>query len=404
MGVEQPAIAAVIARLADPKVSLAAYGGIVFPIAMMIEAPVIMLLSASTELSRDRASHRSLQAFTHRIGGALTLLHLFVAVTPAYDVLVHHVLAAPAVVAEEARIGLIIMLPWTWSIAWRRQGQGVLIRYGRSRTVAWGTAARLLTSGTALAIGVMLDGRGVVVGAAALSCGVLFEGFFVAWKVRPVVANHLNRDDPNVVVLKGMRFLRFYVPLAMVPMVSLVIQPIGAAAIGRMPHVVDSLAVWPVVIGILFLLQTPGLAMAEVVVAMIEKPGGRAALRTFSWGLGLLLLVVTALIAATPMVYWWFDEVSSLSPALVAMAVITFRLGIPVPAFRVAQSWFQGRLVAARQTRAVSEAVLLFGMICVSTLMVGVWMQSTGVYVASLAFAAGRLGQTVWIAYRARSI
>ena len=53
MAVEQPAIAAVVARLPDPEVGLGAYGGVVFPIALVVEAPVIMLLAASTELSRD---------------------------------------------------------------------------------------------------------------------------------------------------------------------------------------------------------------------------------------------------------------------------------------------------------------------------------------------------------------
>jgi len=36
-----PLLSAVIARLPDPKVHLAAYGGVVFPLALIIEAPII---------------------------------------------------------------------------------------------------------------------------------------------------------------------------------------------------------------------------------------------------------------------------------------------------------------------------------------------------------------------------
>ena len=54
MALELPAISAVMARLADPQIHLAAWGGIVFPVALIVEAPVIMLLAASTALSRDR--------------------------------------------------------------------------------------------------------------------------------------------------------------------------------------------------------------------------------------------------------------------------------------------------------------------------------------------------------------
>ena len=53
MGTELPAISAIMARLPDPEVNLAAYGGIVFPLALIIEAPIIMLLATSTALSKD---------------------------------------------------------------------------------------------------------------------------------------------------------------------------------------------------------------------------------------------------------------------------------------------------------------------------------------------------------------
>jgi len=53
MSMELPTINAIVARLPNPEINLAAYGGVVFPIALMIEAPVIMLMAASTALSRD---------------------------------------------------------------------------------------------------------------------------------------------------------------------------------------------------------------------------------------------------------------------------------------------------------------------------------------------------------------
>ena len=53
MGFEGPAVASVVARLADPKINLAAWGGVVFPLSLMAEAPVIMMLAASTALCRD---------------------------------------------------------------------------------------------------------------------------------------------------------------------------------------------------------------------------------------------------------------------------------------------------------------------------------------------------------------
>ena len=53
MGIELPMLTSVVARLPDPEINLAAYGEIVFPLALILEAPVLMLLSASTALSQD---------------------------------------------------------------------------------------------------------------------------------------------------------------------------------------------------------------------------------------------------------------------------------------------------------------------------------------------------------------
>jgi hypothetical protein len=131
MGLELPALSAVIARLAEPEINLAAYGDIVFPLALIIESPIIMLLAASTALSKDQASYRKIWAFMMTISGVLTGLHLIIAFTPVYYFVAGSILGAPQEIIEPARIGLMIMTPWTWAIAYRRFNQGALIRYRR---------------------------------------------------------------------------------------------------------------------------------------------------------------------------------------------------------------------------------------------------------------------------------
>ncbi|MGB2983166.1 MAG: hypothetical protein WBC63_04810, partial [Candidatus Bipolaricaulia bacterium] len=58
MALEGPAINVVVARLANPKIHLATYGSLVFPLALFIEAPIIMLLAASTALCKDWAAYQ----------------------------------------------------------------------------------------------------------------------------------------------------------------------------------------------------------------------------------------------------------------------------------------------------------------------------------------------------------
>ncbi|NMB52088.1 MAG: hypothetical protein GX999_07165, partial [Bacteroidales bacterium] len=63
MAIEQPFLIAFIARLENAKYNLAAFG-IAYSFAIIVEAPVIMLISASTALVTGNNSYRKLKKFT----------------------------------------------------------------------------------------------------------------------------------------------------------------------------------------------------------------------------------------------------------------------------------------------------------------------------------------------------
>src|SRR5262245_54364702 len=193
MGLELPAVSAVMARLPHATVSLAAYGGVVFPLALLIESPILMLLTASTALSRDAASYRVVRRFMWAASGALTVLHALLAFTPLFDLVAGSVIGVPEPVREPARLGLRIMLPWTLAIAYRRTQQGVLIRFGRARAVTWGTLVRLSTLVAVLVVGVVAgDLPGIEVGTLAVASAVVAEAVFAGIAVRPVLRVELS--------------------------------------------------------------------------------------------------------------------------------------------------------------------------------------------------------------------
>ena len=216
MGAELPALSAFVARLPNPAINLAAYGGIVFPLALIIESPVIMLLAASTALCKDEASYKLIRRFMMITGAALTGLHILIAFTPLYYFVVERILGAPQVIVEPGRIGLMIMTPWTWSIAYRRFNQGVLIRYNHSKAVGVGTVVRLTADLTVLLIGFSIGTiPGIVVATCAVSAGVISEAIYSGIVVRPVVKNQVKLQpvvEPRL-TLPG--FLRFYFPLVL---------------------------------------------------------------------------------------------------------------------------------------------------------------------------------------------
>jgi hypothetical protein len=402
MSVSQPVMSAVIARLASPEVNLAAYGGVVHPISLIIESPIIMLLAASTALSKDWVSYLKVQRFTYVTAGILTLIHILVAFTPLYYVVVRQLLGVPEEIIEPARLGLMCMTPWTPAIAQRRFQQGAMIRFGHSEAVVVGTVIRLATFLTVLGIGYSIQSvPGVVVGSAAQALSVTAESAYVGIRVRPVLKE--IRVAPPVDTLTWKKFAVFYIPLALTSLMTFLWQPLASAGLSRMPNALDSLAVWPVVYGLSFMLRSFGTAYNEVVVALLDEPRSQASLRRFTTGLALSTTTIQLLMVSTPIAYLWFNRLSALSGPLSEVAVTGLWILLPLPALTALQSWYQGAIMHGSDTRGISESVAIFLGTAFVVLAAGViFGRWTGLYYGALAYLLASLAQTGWQWLRSR--
>jgi hypothetical protein len=383
MGIELPALSAFVARMPNPAINLAAYGGIVFPLALLIESPIIMLLAASTALSKDEPSYQLIRRFMLVTAAALTGLHILIAFTPLYYFVAESLLGAPEVIIEPGRIGLMIMTPWTFSIAYRRFNQGVLIRYNHSKKVGVGTIVRLCADLIVLVIGYSIGSiQGIIVATVAVSAGVISEAIYSGIVVRPVVQEQVKTRPHIKPPLTLNNFLRFYIPLVLTSLLNLMILPLGSAALSRMPMALPSLAVWPVISGLTFMFRSIGVAYNEVVVALLEEPRSTQSLRRFAFLLTAFTTSLILIMALTPLSSLWFRVISGLEPQLADMASIGLMISIPTAGFAVLQSWYQGLIL------------LWFGV---------TWGKATGLYWGLAAFTVAMFLQTLWLWIRSRS-
>lgn len=404
MALELPVINIVITRLVNPEIHLAAYGSLVFPLALLIEAPIIMLLAASTALCSDWETYRKMRRFTHVLSASLTAIHALIAFTPIYGWIARDILSAPEEIIGPARIGMMITLPWTWAIAYRRFNQGVLIRFGHSLAVGFGTIVRLLADCSVLAIGYFIGTiQGTAIATAAIIAGVLFEALYVGLRVQPVLRNQLpeTSDEHEPFTYRG--FLKFYIPLSLTSLIFLGARPIFSAGVGRMFDPLNSLAVLPVITSLTFMFRAGGVAYSEVVIAMIGRKGAYAAMRRFAIGLISIMTVGILLIAATPLGSIWFGQITGLSDELLSLARTGLWLALLLPGLSALQSWFQGIVMHHKRTNAITEAVILYLIVTLSILFAGVlWGQVRGIYVALFAMSVGEIVRTGWLAWRSR--
>jgi hypothetical protein len=400
MAAEGTFLAAVIARLADPKFNLAAYG-VAFAFAVLVEAPVIMIMSASTALAQDATSFRRLRTFTYALNAFVTGVMLVVLIPPVFDFIMRDVIALPVEVADLTYVSLWILLPWPGAIGYRRFYQGLLIRDGRTRRVAYGTVVRLTTmAATALALFLTLALPGAYVGAAALAAGVCAEAVVSRWMARATVESLSRTPGDGVREQLGYRkIVRFYYPLALTSLIGLAVQPMLTFFMGRAPAPVESLAVFPVVGALSFIFRALGLSYQEVAIALLGEDYEQVReVRRFAVWLGAASSAGLALVALTPLAGIWFETVSGLTPDLAQFAIMPTIILIPIPFLSVILSFQRGILVVAHETRPITWATVIEVVgIAIGFPILGWQLGLVGVTAATVAFLVGRLAGTLYL-------
>ncbi len=362
MSVEGPFLAAAIARLPAPTENLAAYG-ISIAFALIIEAPVIMLLSAATALVNDKTSYLALRRFTYALNAALTAIMIVVLIPPVFSFLTGTLLNLPAEVAQLTYGSMALLLPWPGAIGYRRFLQGTLVRHDMTSRVAYGTVVRVTFMALGAAVGAWgLGLAGAHVGALALSTGVVAEALASRVMARGVVSDLLagrrRRELPEKLTLAGIS--AFYFPLATMSILAMAIHPMVTFFMGRSRLAIESLAILPVVHGLVFVFRSMGLSYQEVTIALMGDHGEHfEKIRNFAAGIALAATTGLGLIVFTPAASIWFQTVSGLSPELAQLALTPARIAAMLPALSVLMSFQRALLVASRLTRPLTGATVV---------------------------------------------
>ncbi len=400
ISVEGPLLAALIARLADPTLNLAAYG-VAFSFALIIEAPILMIMSASTALSKDADSFRKMRNFTFLLNFLITALMVLALLPPVFRVLAVDLIGLPDDVAGLTHTAMLLLLPWPGVIGYRRFYQGLLIRNNLTRRVAYGTVVRLSTM-AATSFGLYFFSRlpGAWVGAAALSAGVTMEAVASRFMAGPTVARLTSGASAvSGPELEYRYIFRFYIPLAMTSMLSLAVHPMITFFVGQSRLAIESLAVIPVVTSLVFVFRSLGLAFQEVAIALMgDDFQGYTQLRNFAGGLMVAATAGLCLIAFTPLQRVWFHEISGLPTHLAVLAGSATRILAPMPGLAVLLCFQRAMLVNLRITRFISwsTAIEIGGI--AATLFCGIHLAGwAGAVAAALALLIGRLGANLYL-------
>ncbi len=395
MAAEGPILAAIIARLTDPKFNLAAFG-VAFSFGVLIEAPIIMLMSASTALVKNRDSYTRLRNFSLTLIAICTLIMLIFITPPVFYFITQRLIGLPENVALLTHQACILLIPWPGAIGYRRFYQGILIRSNLTRRVAYGTVIRLTTiSTTALICYLFFSLNGATVGTLSLSLAVCAEAIASRFMAHNSVKQLMSKEQA-VHTRKSLSYMyitKFYYPLALTSILGLGIHPMVTFFMGQSRMPIESLAVLPVINSLVFIFRSMGLSFQEVGIALSgEKNENFKMLLNFALVLGISVACVLSLITFTPLSYTWFHKISGLSLELTQFARLPAQILSLLPSLTVLISFQRALLVKNGKTTPITiatsiEVVTIFTILFVAIAV----LNPIGAITAAIAFVIGRL-------------
>lgn len=403
MAVEQPAITAIISRLPNPTIQLAAFG-YAFALALLIEGPIIQMLSAGTAITKDIVSYKRLVTILHLLAIGITSVHLIVCIPSVYNWIALSVMGIPDELLKPSYWTFLAMIPWAAAVGYRRLWQGVMIRYGKTRAVPVIMYIRILTAAAVLGFGLIVKSiPGGLLGGLALSFGVTVGAVSAGIFVRPIIKS-LPVGDPDDPAMPIGEMVKFYIPLALTSLINLGVRPLLNFGIARGLFPLESLAVWPVALSYMFIYTSISSSMQEIVIAQQRNSQTLAVIQTFIRRVGGILFMLSLVFLVSKAWKIWFVNVSGLPAELLRFLPLTLTVLIPLPFIYSYISLFRGLLVISRKTRIITQGVILnvVIMLVVITLCAQVF-GLPGVYAAAIAFTSAYVCESLFLFFRGRS-
>jgi Na+-driven multidrug efflux pump len=400
MAIEGPVLNAIVSRLPDQAVNLAAFG-LSVSIAIVIESPVIMLLSTSIALVRDFPSWLAVRRYGVRLCVITTAVMVVAVLPPVHSFVSHDVLHLPPAIADKLQAGLMCLVLWPASIGYRRLYQGVMIANGSSRLVAVASITRVATmSLISISLATFTSLTGIIIGSLSLSLGVFFEAIATRFMARDVIESLKQRTVGKE--LTHSEISAFYRPLAWTSVAAMAINPLSSFFMARFPYPTESMAVFPVVDSLVFQFKSSSYALQETVVSLAGgSRADNAALRRFAM---LMMICTSGLLGAlafSPLlipVYTVFPF--TLSAELASFAITPTYIFIVLPAVQVWNSYLKGLMINQRRTQVVSASTFLeVGCLVVFALMFLLFSDVNGVNATFLAFLFGRIISSLYLLY-----
>lgn len=393
MALEGPICTAVISRLADSKLNLAAFG-IALAFALLFQSPVLRIMSLPLMFAKDRQSYLKLRRFVLVVCSMNCLVFFSVLTEPFYSKVVVPSLGIKPELRDLVRTGLLV-----WSIfpllnGLRRFYQGILLCAHEPKKIAVGTFIRLVTlSVVILLLSYAGIKNGVLLGVIATGSGMLVELLVSAFFARVQVGKFMATEESHGrIELANSTILKAFIPLSVSTIVALSGGAILSAFTARGQLSIESLALLPVVFGLLNPFSWSAFAAQDTTHALISRGGDSYyTVRRFSVLIGLMLSAILLVAGQSPLSRYYYLVFNHLPENLYSLTPFPTLIIVLIPFTIAVKNFYRGVIIARGNTRLllISESfevlvlvtvfftlIYLFSVPAINLAMISLWMAS----------------------------
>ncbi len=395
---EDPIYVAVLMRLQYPELELGALFSYAWPILLLIGSAVFILNTVGNVFATNLKNVRRLERLAAGFGLSLTLVLVAIAFSPLSTLIFRDVMAVPKSELDMSVAALQIFSLYPAVKGLNQLYQGILIRGGRTIEILVSRCIRFAIGMVVLLVGLKTEWlAGAVLGASAWVGALIVQTVYLFIRCQPII--HHLRDHPIDEDVVGLRNLvRFTIPLSITPILTGISALVMSAAIGRLPGVIVSLAVWPVITNFSSIGTAIGASYNQVTVKLAETSADRSRLLKFALVLGFLLTAVNALFIVSGLFFYALRTMEKLDLETARISLNAMWFLMPLPFIYTMNAYYSGLLAKAKKTMPILESQMASLLIVTMVVLATVNLEPfRGVYVVSAVSVAANLVACLWV-------
>ncbi len=384
MTLSTPLINLRLSRTGDPQLEFAAFS-VCFGLLVLFNAPMLVSRDVGAGLAESRPRFRRLMRHSLGIGLAISALDLFLGLSPWGATIFTEVLHSTPRVAARAQEVALGLSPLPALVGARGLFSALAMRAHRTRLLTEATAARLICLCAILFLSPI---RGAVVGALALSGGILAETVWIAIRAWPLLqalpeeADFVRTEEAATRQhFTNRTIARFAMPLVVSAIAWTALRPVINGILGRTADSEAAQASFGVLHPIVLLAASALWALqATGQILVTDQRSARPFLRFGILATLLFTTLVFGLGWIPPWRDWLLREAFTLPQHLLDYVEPAMRVLFVAPLLLGLRACFKGMILATRRTGIISISAVIdvIGVLTVGTLVLHFWPAVNG--------------------------